>query len=183
MRGNQDPRTETPTPPGSIPACAGEPTFVTRYAPLYSALGLSPRVRGNHRLDAGSVGVSGSIPACAGEPGAHRPGKEHNAVYPRVCGGTSTRAGRCKAIQGLSPRVRGNLLRSKVNAGAGDGGLSPRVRGNQKAQTDIVNRAGRRSIPACAGEPRNGVAAIIAAISGLSPRVRGNPDADETTTL
>ena len=93
---------------------------------------------------------------------------------------------------GLSPRVRGNLgtpnvastLTRSIPACAGEprlrrlpalpsavyprvcggtsySGLSPRVRGNLcRNSTTCVPR---RSIPACAGEPR-----------GLSPRVRGN---------
>ena len=51
-------------------------------------------------------------------------------VYPRVCGGTLSATGGCMSIWGLSPRVRGNrLARHAINPPA-------------------------RSIPACAGEPR-----------------------------
>ena len=72
-------------------------------------------------------------------------------------------------------------------------GLSPRVRGNRRRPGGLP--ALRRSIPACAGEPRAGlkswpagrvyprvcggtVMAVPPATSGwgLSPRVRGNPD-------
>ena len=71
-------------------------------------------------------------------------------------------------------------------------GLSPRVRGNPEDGAYTLTL--RRSIPACAGEPRAigatsaGVRvyprvcggttvdnAALAAASGLSPRVRGNP--------
>ena len=50
--------------------------------------GLSPRVRGNRRIQLTSSVVLGSIPACAGEP-------DLRGVM--VCPG-----------YGLSPRVRGN---------------------------------------------------------------------------
>ena len=51
-------------------------------------------------------------------------------VYPRVCGGTLLTGAGVSYAEGLSPRVRGNPVRSKAAASAG------------------------RSIPACAGEPR-----------------------------
>ena len=54
-----------------------------------------------------------------------------NGVYPRVCGGTLPILGREDVDQGLSPRVRGNRC----------------------AQEGSEN--GRRSIPACAGEPQS----------------------------
>ena len=71
-------------------------------------------------------------------------------------------------------------------------GLSPRVRGNLNDKHTTAN--GKRSIPACAGEPLRLIAPPfpirvyprvcggtvqarqnIHAIAGLSPRVRGNP--------
>ena len=55
----------------------------------YWVIGLSPRVRGNLiRLDGHAV-VRGSIPACAGEPRRAYCAIIPNAVYPRVCGGTT----------------------------------------------------------------------------------------------
>ena len=81
-------------PPGSIPACAGEPPYPgsaeggtsfravgyygvyprvcggTPWASIISGQGpgLSPRVRGNRLTAALVFGLTGSIPACAGEP-------------------------------------------------------------------------------------------------------------------
>ena len=131
--------------------------------------GLSPRVRGN-LMDAGRDRLGpGSIPACAGEPLVHSTSVLAWAVYPRVCGGTSWTLGGIASSLGLSPRVRGNRLRrSRV-------------------------RVGRRSIPACAGEPSLRLSAFPARRVyprvcggtlredsgrargwGLSPRVRGN---------
>ena len=177
----------------SIPACAGEPK------PVYSRLaipirGLSPRVRGNLVLHARATpGVSG--------------------VYPRVCGGTileealnlfaiglspRVRGNRLFALctfleNGLSPRVRGNPSTSAIGAVGQRSGLSPRVRGNRYGFRIGVYPC--RSIPACAGEPRDGDAGAsqqrvyprvcggtydrhrtTRLRRGLSPRVRGNPN-------
>ena len=84
-----------------------------------------PRVCGGTRGHPRCAGDEGSIPACAGEPGGSSTGSD-GRVYPRVCGGTAE--GTCsqairvypgELIEGLSPRVRGNLWPP---------GLSPRVR-------------------------------------------------------
>ena len=120
---------------GSIPACTGEPgNLFFGFTPSVSA-GLSPRVRGNHRLASSPVG--------------HRQG-----VYPRVYGGTLIAISLTPGIvpsRGLSPRVRGNpglgkrstwrKVYPRVYGGTAPlgifsarrdrEGLSPRVRGNQ----------------------------------------------------
>ena len=114
---------------GSIPACAGEPRR-RRSAPprpgVYPRVcggtevgdeaapfvwGLSPRVRGNPgwRIDASPT--DRSIPACAGEPRQSAAVSRQAGVYPRVCGGTSSRVRTKVWEKGLSPRVRGNLCR------------------------------------------------------------------------
>ena len=173
---------------GSIPACAGEPFTISQprcsrrvyprvcggtFASLpriASMVGLSPRVRGNHRKRRAEQWRKGSIPACAGEPPASSAVPTRRWVYPRVCGGTHVRGTNRRRRKGLSPRVRGNL-------GGGPG-----------------EEAGVGSIPACAGEPRrqrqhgcdDGVYPRVCggtrsrvlrglSIEGLSPRVRGNP--------
>ena len=171
----------------SIPACAGEPTpgmVVTSDGKVYPRVcggtrrnnipvnyegGLSPRVRGNLLSCALMVGGLRSIPACAGEPAAKAIVEYGPTVYPRVCGGT---------IFLFRPyHIRG--------------GLSPRVRGNRQWRWRLRHR--RRSIPACAGEPRIKYASRrrvkvyprvcggtsvwssdTRLLSGLSPRVRGN---------
>ena len=132
-----------------------------------------------------------SIPAPAGEPTRHVRRLRLQPVYPRACGGTpvawvpSSRRRRsipapageprshgCRrpAVEGLSPRLRGNPGRmgavvppSKVYPRACGGtyvrhnlsdyeeGLSPRLRGNLRPAQPIGLR--RRSIPAPAGEP------------------------------
>ena len=91
---------------GSIPAGAGEPspeTFGCATQEVYprgcggtlydardraKALGLSPRVRGNHLVADGLLGARGSIPAGAGEPSRSRATCQGWRVYPRGCGGT-----------------------------------------------------------------------------------------------
>ena len=132
----------------SIPTCAGEPpcrcrsgrrrsvyprvcggTRTTVVVPV-PVQGLSPRVRGNQGQTAGGVGTMGSIPACAGEPGNQPRLTSGDRVYPRVCGGTLLWVSHAAVSLGLSPRVRGNLGRSDLPL------------------------PGMRSIPACAGEPR-----------------------------
>ncbi len=175
---------------GSIPACAGEPRVGRRRmwcgavyprvcggayhasGGVASLSGLSPRVRGSHHELRVLDYRSGSIPACAGEPvvssreSGTRPAP---AVYPRVCGGAGSMGETRFRPAGLSPRVRGS---------------QPFFRERKEA---------RRSIPACAGEPRVWAAAfarsevyprvcggasyagIRAPVNlGLSPRVRGS---------
>ena len=133
-------------------------------------LGLSPRVRGNPVNRDFAAARQRSIPACAGEPLLGFFVAVLKTVYPRVCGGTRTRADTLLADGGLSPRVRGNRWHYRHHA------------------------LPCRSIPACAGEPCGiGVCAGDGRVYprvcggtfdstlrsslelGLSPRVRGNP--------
>ena len=133
------------------------------------AKGLSPRVRGNPTPPPNSPTPSWSIPACAGEPSLAGTIAMRTPVYPRVCGGTKDTTSTTPQNCGLSPRVRGNPI-------------SP-------SEPNPLER----SIPACAGEPRNRAGTAWVAevyprvcggtpllhlaeqhIAGLSPRVRGN---------
>ena len=130
---------------------------------------VSPRVRGNPASRFICDTRSRSIPACAGEPPCLWTPSYRPWVYPRVCGGTTTRELQLTGEAGLSPRVRGNQD------------------GAEPAQRDVW------SIPACAGEPCHkahlggtaevyprvcgGTFKIIARqpiVWGLSPRVWGN---------
>ena len=172
---------------GSIPACAGEPTFPEQSPGTFEVYprvcggtalglvaaiiehGLSPRVRGNQELQGLWRSGQGSIPACAGEPAGGNTSTPLSTVYPRVCGGTG----------------EGDALHQV------ELGLSPRVRGNHNRAYPYRTREG--SIPACAGEPCRagerqhgslvyprvcgGTVAVVKvgrASVGLSPRVRGN---------
>ena len=121
---------------GSIPACAGEPSagcggglFDWVYprlcggtsasgVPRTGSGGLSPPVRGNRRAALSHAIRLRSIPACAGEPVQDRRGRLSNPVYPRLCGGTGRSAAATIIKGGLSPPVRGNLLR-RFRRGAG----------------------------------------------------------------
>ena len=172
---------------GSIPACAGEPVerrpdrarqrvyprvcggTADQYAGELDISGLSPRVRGNlSRSECGRF-FFGSIPACAGEPAPAGYTDSDAEVYPRVCGGTSSPRAISTRLSGLSPRVRGNLVRC------------------------CADRDHQRSIPACAGEPEGRIRtyyvykvyprvcggtyrlqSTYSMSMGLSPRVRGN---------
>ena len=153
VRGNHQPLDLSRIHVRSIPRVCGGTSRSLRTSAC--AHGLSPRVRGNQpgtlrspvcgrsipRVCGGTRHICGpqmaarSIPACAGEPcpARHRPGR--SPVYPRVCGGTNVIRLTGWAEQGLSPRVRGNLVDS------------------DDPLFDV------RSIPACAGEPmQDGVA-------------------------
>ena len=186
VRGKPPFRPRPPSRPRSIPACAGEASWLEPREGRSSvyprvcggscwmarrmawSVGLSPRVRGKLRLPPARRRGSRSIPACAGEARNHRRDEHGGGVYPRVCGGSS----RTVAV---SPEGRG---------------LSPRVRGKQSIWRNA--RMIDRSIPACAGEaasssrptlpspvyPRvcggsTGVVAGQHRRQGLSPRVRG----------
>ena len=170
VRGNQVEWTPAGYECRSIPACAGEPgtspgmCITTRVYPrvcggtpyravdLAGGVGLSPRVRGNRRGDLVGAQGLGSIPACAGEPAPARRKAASKPVYPRVCGGTSFEPADFCEPCGLSPRVRGNRRRYRLE------------------------HPDRRSIPACAGEPIATRAGII--IRSVYPRVCGGTCTD-----
>ncbi len=193
VRGNRVAPTDQVLDDGSIPACAGEPIAIfwrvallrvyprvcggTRASLLqfFVHAGLSPRVRGNPREIFFRVFRKGSIPACAGEPTGSTMIPTTIRVYPRVCGGTLP----------------------VLASGSRKKGLSPRVRGNQPTVEAQIHTRG--SIPACAGEPIDCIAARRASWvyprvcggtgsaswvrngkMGLSPRVRGNPHRSPT---
>ena len=165
VRGNHHHAPQNTYLPRSIPACAGEPgrpACSPMSARVYPRVcggtsggvgrkgctyGLSPRVRGNPVATERENGCSGSIPACAGEPSRCAALDFSIWVYPRVCGGTICCHRHSPFSEGLSPRVRGNQFGFRVVASGGG------------------------SIPACAGEPREGV--YRRREVGVYPRVCG----------
>ena len=126
VRGNRATCPAYQDMPGSIPACAGEPSTIFPYqTPIWvyprvcggtcfhddatsTRNGLSPRVRGNPRFLSQGARQRRSIPACAGEPPVRQSDTATTQVYPRVCGGTKASLAAVPAGLGLSPRVRGN---------------------------------------------------------------------------
>ena len=187
VRGNLVLVLTDPSLQGSIPACAGEPPGTSptgrrrRVYPRvcggtsgfehtsFSLSGLSPRVRGNHVSQQPRGDHPGSIPACAGEPSGFLFDITRLRVYPRVCGGTFTASSPSAALQGLSPRVRGNL---RVAIGAIEvAGSIPACAGEPAARMGEGHR--RRVYPrVCGGTPARRWLSL--ASPGLSPRVRGN---------
>ena len=155
----------------SIPAGAGEPggphtsaalhgvyprgcggTLTTGYD-MQTEIGLSPRVRGNRSYSREDIDLTRSIPAGAGEPHGRHRSYSPARVYPRGCGGTPRRSTTRGCSRGLSPRVRGNRIYSRGEAG------------------------GHRSIPAGAGEPAVGTSMIT--VSRVYPRgCGGTPSAE-----
>ena len=74
---------------GSIPAGAVEPMI----------------------FNVGVTSAVGSIPAGAGEPISTPMYRRPKSVYPRGCGGAFASAFTARLERGLSPRVRGSLVR------------------------------------------------------------------------
>ncbi len=175
---------------GCIPACAGEAPArcivisCLRVHPRVCGgsrgprkrgppfVGASPRVRGKREPFLRRLQLCRCIPACAGEAPSGPSGSGQPSVHPRVCGGSLDDVAVRSSHSGASPRVRGKRAR------------------------DARYTAGRRCIPACAGEARRCRRAWSASAvhprvcggstrrtatmrlnSGASPRVRGKPQA------
>ena len=127
-------RSNVASPPlrRTIPARAGEPTAQyplqgfnrdypracggTRLTLSFRqrVMGLSPRVRGNQWHQSVSGIPQRTIPARAGEPQRRKRILACNRDYPRACGGTISAPPFHPHIQGLSPRVRGNLSKLRI---------------------------------------------------------------------
>ncbi len=187
VRGNPPQAPNHAWLPGSIPACAGEPTILysivgvswvyprvcggtsTTWGAFGPGRGLSPRVRGNRDRRAHGVEHRGSIPACAGEPSAKTTTAAGRWVYPRVCGGTQLRAFDVRRQKGLSPRVRGNRP-GPVRYGV-DYGSIPACAGEPARLPRSAWRC--RVYPRVCGGTKYKVGEVHK-LKGLSPRVRGN---------
>ncbi len=168
VRGNHDCSSSISFLHRSIPACAGEPVWVSLGDPspeVYPRVcggtvlmcppgrglgGLSPRVRGNRAHVSSWARAWRSIPACAGEPFLDQKTGVFGLVYPRVCGGTREDRPAAYRIVGLSPRVRGNHTQY------------------------VPPRRPRGVYPRVCGGTGYGLKDGLTGL-GLSPRVRGNP--------
>ena len=172
VRGNLTALVPTSAYIRSIPACAGQPMPFLYLIPYRGSIHAcaGPLERDQEHLR--------SIPACAGQPTQDRAlvPLANDSVYPRVCGATRVGDGSDwrVCLAGLSPRVRGNHIRSCSVQRNYVGGLSPRVRGNRTRAASSVDQRIARSIPACAGQPLMTGMASTPTTQGLSPRVRGN---------
>ena len=186
-RGNQVREGQVRAGQGPIPAQAGEPTCAgprtrptgaypragggTRCAKVRSApvRGLSPRRRGNRRVQDRERARQGPIPAQAGEPSRARPRARCIRAYPRAGGGTWTPHSPGRHHSGLSPRRRGNRRRCPENRRAG--GPIPA----QAGEPIFLNSSTRRSwaYPRAGGGTR-ARDTINGGAQGLSPRRRGN---------
>ncbi len=172
---------------GSIPAGAGEPSSSlwsnapdrvyprgcggTDFVPCVvgGGHGLSPRVRGNLLKVDVDQAVCGSIPAGAGEPSSSLWSNAPDRVYPRGCGGTDFVPCVVGGGHGLSPRVRGNLL--KVDVDQAVCGSIPAGAG--EPSSSLWSNAPDRVYPrGCGGT--DFVPCVVGGGHGLSPRVRGN---------
>ena len=147
MRGNRKRLRRQQVGCRSIPAHAGQPLPTICYGSLgqvypracgatsqrrptpSAPTGLSPRMRGNHRLAPCAIAYLRSIPAHAGQPCPRCDAKLWLKVYPRACGATANSGRSHRYVDGLSPRMRGNLARSSTSCSTA------------------------RSIPAHAGQP------------------------------
>ena len=174
-------------PERSIPARAGEPnagTVMGRAFRVYpracggtkqgaqggiSVTGLSPRVRGNLALPTLPAVQWRSIPARAGEPAVCRAQHPTYWVYPRACGGTVTIDLVQGGGNGLSPRVRGNHLRWRIDRHCP--GSIP-ARAGEPYGTRPTRNTYRVYPRACGGTACGDD--LFVSFSGLSPRVRGN---------
>ena len=112
--------------------------------------GSSPRVRGTRERARRGVPFAGFIPACAGNTSGTRCVSGSSTVHPRVCGEHTRPTRRHEENSGSSPRVRGTPVRADPD------------------------RAGRRFIPACAGNTVSTTRGT-SQCTGSSPRVRGTP--------
>ena len=186
-RGNRSTRRAAACAPRSIPAHAGEPSWLAQPMAISSVYprprggtdghamsrrrgsGLSPPTRGNHPGRIALLESRRSIPAHAGEPSGIVRSHSKMKVYPRPRGGTLSPRGQRGLGLGLSPPTRGNLRLA------------------QRSSRDV------RSIPAHAGEPsprmrpagngavyprpRGGTVNRLSSPTdrtGLSPPTRGN---------
>ena len=187
VRGNQARRVRGEAAYRSIPARAGEPASVALTSALKKVypracggtgvkhpihvpmMGLSPRVRGNLVHSDYIFSNWWSIPARAGEPQRSGAGFSLQEVYPRACGGTGAPPMPVAHHDGLSPRVRGNLV--QLSSIQGQWRSIP-ARAGEPGQDDFGHDSAQVYPRACGGTAYH--VPLLVVPLGLSPRVRGN---------
>ncbi len=171
---------------GSIPVCTGLPpadalrpysgwvyprvygaTKIVSYVPS-SVKGLSPCVRGYRVFRRRVPGDRGSIPVCTGLPGPDHRRSAAWRVYPRVYGATMHWPVYICGCMGLSPCVRGYLLRPPPTRTAW--GSIPVCTG--LPGSGCLKRHERRVYPRVYGATMHWPVYICGCM-GLSPCVRG----------
>ena len=140
--------------------------------------GLSPLVRGKRLVSVDCGKLDGSIPACAGETRFNRELFFHEWVYPRLCGGNIEVNIRLFYVAGLSPLVRGKLLKPRHPPGSG--GSIPACAGETIGST-IGQSSGRVYPRLCGGN--EGHYSVTHARMGLSPLVRGKRKENHVATV
>ena len=140
-----------------------------RPAPLTPTQGLSPRRRGNQPRRSCPGRRRRPIPAQAGEPICGTVARGPSRAYPRAGGGTTFRNCTSRMTEGLSPRRRGNRIRSAQ--GIAREGPIPAQAGEPRSCTTF-------SRPTKAYPRAGGGTAVMtpppSSSGGLSPRRRGN---------
>ena len=132
-------------------------------------MGLSPRLRGNDLRVCNLQGPQGSIPALAGERSQGTRNRSRSRVYPRACGGTNSVKPDKLDPEGLSPRLRGNVL--KYPSVRHVCGSIPALAGERDYHPEFCSTP--RVYPrACGGTPFTSIQGNFC--RGLSPRLRGN---------
>ena len=96
------------------PRVCGEQKF--RGSPSGKATGSSPRVRGTGANDAARARWPRFIPACAGNRAGGGNAGSEASVHPRVCGEQLGRNESGLSSCGSSPRVRGTVRQTKIDA-------------------------------------------------------------------
>ena len=167
MRGNHRAPVAESEDDGSIPTRAGNRVAVLAFA--RTTRGLSPRVRGNQHRHGPTATWTGSIPTRAGKPASARTNGDVDRVYPHACGETLFADAYDRALEGLSPRVRGNRI-AEASAARVQGSIPTRA---GKPRIGIPNSYRTRVYPHACGETAS-AHDILLDQEGLSPRVRGN---------
>ena len=126
-------------------------------------------MRGNHRKSRKVRAAIRSIPAHAGKPLLSKVPGPGVVVYPRACGETEGEGKSAAPSAGLSPRMRGNLVR--VHLSHFDHGSIPAHAG--KPITGPLRIPVPRVYPRACGETQ-GNSCNAPVRRGLSPRMRGN---------